>query len=193
VPYVMNYSGAHGTDAYQPASVVLDYAKLAALLGIAGAAGGLLALVRAPNPFMLGPLFAVIALTVNEVQLSSMPGWLANAGQLLLGCALGARFERQSLETAPRYVLAVLFSIAGAIVIAALCGVALAWASGLSVPSLILATAPGGIAEMCLTARALQLGVPLVTAAHVTRVIVLVTTTGAIFRLARAVAARARG
>jgi len=78
-------------------------------------------------------------------------------------------------------------------VIAALCGVALAWASGLSVPSLILATAPGGIAEMCLTARALQLGVPLVTAAHVTRVIVLVTTTGAIFRLARAIAARTRG
>ena len=41
---------------------------------------------------------------------------------------------------------------------------------------------------MCITAKVLQLGVPLVTAAHVTRVIVLVTGTGALFRLARALA-----
>ena len=48
---------------------------------------------------------------------------------------------------------------------------ALAW--GLSIaggifPSMILATAPGGIAEMSTTARALRLGVALVIAAHVT-------------------------
>ena len=52
----------------------------------------------------------------------------------------------------------------------------------------ILATTPGGIAEMCITAKVLQLGVPLVTAAHVTRVIVLVTTTGSLFRVARLLA-----
>jgi uncharacterized membrane protein AbrB (regulator of aidB expression) len=38
---------------------------------------------------------------------------------------------------------------------------------------------------MCITAKVLQLGVPLVTAAHVTRVIILVTTTGPLFRLLR--------
>jgi len=35
------------------------------------------------------------------------------------------------------------------------------------------------------TAKVLQLGVPLVTAAHVTRVIILVTRTAPIFRLAK--------
>jgi uncharacterized membrane protein AbrB (regulator of aidB expression) len=49
----------------------------------------------------------------------------------------------------------------------------------------VLATAPGGIAEMCITAKVLQLGVPLVTAAHVTRVVVLITTTGPTYRVAR--------
>ena len=34
---------------------------------------------------------------------------------------------------------------------------------------------------MCITAKVLQLGVPLVTAAHVTRVVVLITTTGRAF------------
>jgi uncharacterized membrane protein AbrB (regulator of aidB expression) len=58
------------------------------------------------------------------------------------------------------------------------------------VPSAVLATAPGGIAEMCITAKVLQLGVPLVTAAHVTRVIVLVTGTGVFFRGMRAIALR---
>ncbi|HEV3009239.1 MAG TPA: AbrB family transcriptional regulator, partial [Burkholderiales bacterium] len=48
------------------------------------------------------------------------------------------------------------------------------------------------IAEMCITAKVLQLGVPLVTAAHVTRVLVLITTTGPTFRLARAVRVRSR-
>ena len=44
--------------------------------------------------------------------------------------------------------------------------------AGVSVPTMILAMAPGGIAEMCITAKVLQLGVPLVTAAHVVRVLV---------------------
>jgi uncharacterized membrane protein AbrB (regulator of aidB expression) len=33
----------------------------------------------------------------------------------------------------------------------------------------MLGTSPGGIAEMCITAKVLQLGVPIVTAFHVTR------------------------
>lgn len=39
---------------------------------------------------MLGPLFVVIAFTTGDVQFSSMPTWLSNLGQLLLGCALAA-------------------------------------------------------------------------------------------------------
>jgi uncharacterized protein len=37
--------------------------------------------------------------------------------------------------------------------------------------------APGGIAEMGVTAKALQLGVPIVTACHVTRVVVILLST----------------
>ena len=58
--------------------------------------------------------------------------------------------------------------------------------SGLHPATLVLGTAPGGIAEMCITAKVLQLGVPLVTAFHVTRLVVLLLVHGA------AVRARAR-
>jgi uncharacterized membrane protein AbrB (regulator of aidB expression) len=82
-------------------------------------------------------------------------------------------------------VLVVLASIVAGIGISALFAAGLAWWSGLPLATMVLATAPGGIAEMCITAKVLQLGVPLVTAAHVTRVIILVTTTGPLFRLLR--------
>jgi hypothetical protein len=45
---------------------------------------------------------------------------------------------------------------------------------------------------MCITAKVLQLGVPLVTAAHVTRVLVLITTTRPTFRFARALRSQFR-
>jgi uncharacterized membrane protein AbrB (regulator of aidB expression) len=86
----------------------------------------------------------------------------------------------------------VLGSVAVALVVAAGFAALLAWASGLPLATLVLATAPGGIAEMCITAKVLQLGVPLVTAAHVTRVLVLITTTGPTFRLVRVLKARFR-
>jgi uncharacterized membrane protein AbrB (regulator of aidB expression) len=48
-----------------------------------------------------------------------------------------------------------------------------------------LATAPGGVAEMAITAEVLNLGVPLITAFHLLRVVFVVTLSGPIFRLAR--------
>jgi membrane AbrB-like protein len=54
---------------------------------------------RMPNAFMFGPLLATIALTASEAQFSSVPTWMSNLAQVLLGCALGlairAAFSRQ--------------------------------------------------------------------------------------------------
>jgi membrane AbrB-like protein len=107
----------------------------------------------------------------------------------LIGCTLGARFEQKFASKAPRYMLVVAASVMLAMALAALSAWMLAWLGGLAIPTMVLATAPGGIAEMCITAKALQLGVPLVTAAHVTRVLMLVTTTAPLFRLVRRLSA----
>jgi uncharacterized protein len=192
IPFALTYSGAHGEDAYVPVAVPLRWVGLGALLLLSAAAAWLLNRLRMPNAFFFGPLTVTIALTVNGVQLSSLPTALTNPAQMLLGCALGARFERRSLESAPRYVSAVLISVFVAMLVSAGFGWAVGRLAGLSVSSMILAMAPGGIAEMCITAKVLQLGVPLVTAAHVVRVLVLIVTTGPAFRAARALQARLR-
>jgi membrane AbrB-like protein len=190
VPFALTYSGAHGADLYSPAAVPFDAWKLAALLGLGLAAGALAWRVGMPNPFMLGPLLCAIALTIGGIELSSIPVWITNAAQLLLGCALASRFEKAFLHGLGRYAVAVLASIAFALVLAVAFSAGLAWMTGLAFPSLVLATAPGGIAEMCITAKVLQLGVPLVTAAHVTRVLVLLNAVGPLYRMARRVATK---
>jgi uncharacterized membrane protein AbrB (regulator of aidB expression) len=64
--------------------------------------------------------------------------------------------------------------------------------TGIHPATLILATAPGGIAEMAVTAQILGLGVPMVTSFHVTRVILLLTCTGPLFAWLRHRRRRAR-
>jgi membrane AbrB-like protein len=186
VPFALTYSGAHGSDSFVTVGPPLRWQGLATLLALAAAGALLLDRLRMPNAFMFGPLAVTIAITVAEVQFSSLPAILTNSAQLLIGCALGARFERRSLESAPRYVAGVLVSVLIGVAFAALIAAAVARLAGLSVPSLVLAMAPGGIAEMCITAKVLQLGVPLVTAAHVARVVVLIIGIGPGYRAVQA-------
>ena len=85
------------------------------------------------------------------------------------------------MHGAPRYVAAVAATVLGAIVLSALFALVLAWLSGLQPATLALGTAPGGFAEMCITAKVLQLGVPMVTAFHVPRLVVLLLVTVPLF------------
>ena len=177
IPVLLAITGVHGGDVYRPVIVPFRWSGLLPLFGIAIAGGLVLSMVRFPNPWMMGPLIATILTTASGLEFSSMSGFLTNGGQVLLGCALGARFSRQFLSDAPRFVMATLFCIFLMMLLSALMAWGLATAGGIFVPSMILATAPGGIAEMSITARTLQLGVALVTAAHVTRVLIILTFT----------------
>jgi membrane AbrB-like protein len=192
IPVALTYSGAHGSDTYVPIQIPFRAPGLGLLLAAATVCGLVLARLKLPNAFMFGPLALSIALTAGDVQLSSMPGPLSSAAQTLLGCALGARFERRSFERAPRFVFGVLVSVGAAIAVSSAVAIAVAASIGLPAASMVLAMAPGGIAEMCITAKVLQLGVPLVTATHVTRVFVLLASTGTVYRWARSRLERAR-
>ena len=77
-----------------------------------------------------------------------------------------------------------------AMVLAAAFGTALARFATIPVPTMILATAPGGIGEMGITANVLKLGVPLVTAFHLTRIVLIVTMTAPLFSFARRAAVK---
>jgi len=66
----------------------------------------------------------------------------------------------------------------------ALCGAfawGLSWVTGLHPATMILGTSPGGIAEMSITAKVLQLGVPIVTAFQVCRLVAVLLIVGPMY------------
>lgn len=199
VPVALTLSGAHGDALFTLVLMPVRAEGLAALLALSTLSGFLMLRCATPNPFMLGPLFFSIAVTVAGWEFSAMPSVFSNAGQMFLGCALGSRFSRSFLRSAPVFLLASTASALLGIAVSAVFGTVLALladassaGSASSVASMILVTAPGGIAEMCITAKVLQLGVPLVTAAHVVRMVFLNACMGAIYRLGRALRQRWR-
>lgn len=182
-PVGITLAGFSATEEYRPVSVPFQAGGLALLLAGGAVAGGLARLARMPTAFMIGSLVFAIALTANGVALSSMPAALVNAAQVLLGCVLGSRFDRGFLAAAPRFVAALVPSVALTLALAALVGWGLAAGSGVYLGTGLLAAAPGGIAEMSITARVLKIGVAYVTAAHVIRYMMVVLLTVPVFYL----------
>ena len=148
------------------------------------AAAGMWVLRQAgvPNPWVLGALAATAALSASGAPLSALPREAGQAAQLFIGVALGTRFSPEFLRAAPRWLASVAAGTLGMIAASAVVAAGLAWLSGLHPATVLLGMSPGGIAEMCLTAQALQLGVPVVTAFHVTRYVAVVTLTIPLYR-----------
>ena len=190
LPALFTIFGLHGRDAYVPGITTFEPARFTVLM-LATLGGGFVAQrLKLPNAFVFGSLAVSIPLTASAIQLSAVPQVASNGAQCLLGCALGARFNPEFVRGAHRFMSAVVITVLAGLALSACGGFLLAWLAASDPATLVLGTAPGGIAEMCITAKVLQLGVPLVTACHVTRVVVLLLSTGPLF--ARIKAARTR-
>ena len=185
IPFAFRFADVHGIDVFVPGARTIEYGGLAVLLVATGIGAWLLKRMDVPNAWVIVPLLVTVALTANSINLSALPEWMVHLGQLFIGVSLGTRFTPGFLHTAPRYLLSVAACSALAMLLAIGFGLGLAHVSGINPATAILAKSPGGIAEMSLTARNLQLGVPIVTAFHVTRMAALVMGIGPLFRLAR--------
>lgn len=190
LPFVLRYWSSHGMPPLPDTGIAVAAAvpvtaplpAFGLLAAVTCAAGWLLWRRGVPNAWVLGPLFAAGVLAAAQVPVGGVPEWMVRTGQLCIGLSLGTRFTPGFLHTAPRYMAAVVACTATALGLAALFGLALAKFGALHPATAMLATSPGGIAEMALTARALHVEVPVVTAFHVCRMVVLVLAVGPAFR-----------
>ena len=185
VPFTFKFLDVHGLDPFVPGARVIHTGGLLLLVALTSAGALLLSRLNWPNVWVIGPLLVATLLTAFGVNLSALPEWMTHFGQLFIGISLGTRFTPEFLHTAPRYLASVALCALLAILVAGGFGMLLAWGSHINPATAILATSPGGIAEMSLTARTLNLGVPIVTAFHVIRMSVLVLTIGPLFRSLR--------
>jgi membrane AbrB-like protein len=182
IPFGLQIAGLRGLDAATPgpAQVHLGGLLLLCMLTVVGAR--VMERLRLPNPWVLGPLAVALVLTGSDAELSALPRSVLNGGQLLIGVALGTRFTPGFARSAPRWMAAVALGSIAMIAMSGLFAVGLARVAGLHWVTVLLGTSPGGIAEMCITAKVMQLGVPVVTAFHVTRYVAVLLSTGAVYR-----------
>jgi membrane AbrB-like protein len=181
IPFGFQALGLHGVDLAPPAVTEVQPLGLLVLAAASLAGVALLRRIGAPNPWVLGALAVTLALTASGIELSALPAAASQAGQLFIGLALGTRFTPAFVRAAPRWLGAVAFGTLVMILISAAFAVLLARVFGLHPATALLATAPGGIAEMAITAKVLQLGVPVVTAFQVVRYVAVLTLTPLLF------------
>jgi uncharacterized protein len=160
-----------------PTSALRDVAWTpgGALLLFAFAAAGTFAAraIGVSNPNFVGPLAGSAGAAALTLPITAYPYPVLAMAQLLLGVWLGAAFDRELIRRAGGFLAA---SFASTLVLVGSClavGAGLAWATGLPLPVMILATAPGSVTEMALTAKILQQGVAVVTAFHLVRIFII--------------------
>jgi membrane AbrB-like protein len=183
IPFAFQAAGVHGADQSASGLQAVSVPGLALLAGLTLLGVGALQRFGLPNPWVLGALAVTMALTALDVQLSALPKVFTNFGQLFIGIALGTRFTPTFSQAAPRWLAAVTAGTLAMILLSAGFAWLLARLAGLHPAAVLLGTSPGGIAEMCITAKVLQLGVPAVTAFHVVRYVAVLLATRPLFRL----------
>lgn len=171
IPFGLQASGLTGIDTAPAGPRIVHVTGLLWLALATGAGALVMQWLGRANPWFMGALVVAMGFTMAGITLSAIPGWLSSTAQLVIGVSLGVRFTAEFLHTAPRWLASVAF---GTVVMMALCA-GFAWVlslgTGLHPVTLLLGTSPGGITEMSITAKVLQLGVPVVTAFQVCRLV----------------------
>jgi uncharacterized protein len=152
---------------------VVPWLPILGLLAASGIIATLLSRTRSPSAWLMAPLFIAAGASHLSWVEGRMPDVLLIAAQVLIGSALGAQFRPAFLTRLFRLLwascLVVLFA-AGSM---ALFAAAFARLAGYPVPTMVLAMAPAGIAEMVLTGKVLGLDATLIAGFQLMRVIIV--------------------
>jgi len=168
-PLLTAFAPLGDSTAFLAPRLALDWVGLAGMLAVGFLAALALRRTGIANPWMIGPCLLAITAAAFDALPSSVPTVLVDAAQVAMGATLGQRLTREFLLSSRRLLWA---SIISALVLCVVClalGAGLGWASGLPVGAVMLGMAPGGMPEMGITAKTLELAVPLVLGFHLAR------------------------
>lgn len=183
VPNLFALAGLAGDVPQISALLPFWPARLALLMLLAWAAGWALVRAGVRAGWMLGPLAVSAAFAIAGSAPSGVPGWLSSAAQVALGTSLGASFGRETIRPLRRYLP---HAAAQVLLMMTACGAAgllLARLFGESAGTMLLGTAPGGVAEVSLTGKVLGFDVALIVTLHVTRIFLVTLLTPLAFRM----------
>ncbi len=185
IPMVFNYgltfdniNAPEKLSVWGDVSQLKDYAMLA-VAGVIGYFGGIK--LKLPAPHLMGPLLLVAGLQVTELTSSEPPMILVYAAQLVIGTAIGLRFLGVSFREVRRIILISCVSTSLMMIVVVILAFETANLISISIPGLVLALSPGGLAEMALVALALGIDVAFVSIMHVARIMLIIALIPALY------------
>ncbi len=164
-----------GSGAQNPllAVPVVPWLPVLGLLAGAGIVAALLSRTRSPNAWLMAPLFIAAAVGNLGWMEGRMPDLLIIAAQVVIGSALGAQFRPEFLTRLFGLLWASCVVVLFAAGSMALFGAGIGWVMGYPVPTMVLAMAPAGIAEMVLTGKVLGLDSTLIAGFQLMRILIV--------------------
>lgn len=183
VPIIVVTFGAPG-NALPP--VAEDASALIWLVGAFALSYGavqLLKLTPLPNPWLVAPMFAGIAIGASGVFTLAVPWTFIIIAQIALGTWLGCRFRREILTSIPRVATSGIAVSIFMVLCAGAGAVALAATTTLPVTTAFLALAPAAVTEMAITAKIMHLDAEIVAAFHVMRIAIVCSTILAVYKI----------
>ncbi|WP_371224429.1 AbrB family transcriptional regulator [Roseovarius sp. 2305UL8-3] len=147
----------------------LPIVALAILGGI-----GLGVLLRLPARQLTGPMAMGAALSLSGVIDLDIPQWLVNLALIIVGTALGTRFNGITVQQVVQGMGLALLSVGGMLILAAGLAVGLSHQTGQGFDMMLISFAPGGVTEMTLVALSLTGTPAIVTLHHIARILITV-------------------
>lgn len=126
---------------------------------------------RLPTPYLLGPVLATAALVVSGFAPPAVPPLLLIAAQVFVGAAMGLTIKPGSLGKWRLITVCTFANVAAVIIFSLLVAYFLAGAIPAAFVTAFLSAAPGGMAEMGVTAIAVGADVPVVVGYHLFRLL----------------------
>ncbi len=185
VPFWFQYTGDLEMGTRGPAgSAFAELSPTDALLLAACVIGGPIASrMRLPAAWLMGPMVLSAVIHLAGFTDSKPPTALIAIAQVVVGAAIGCRF----VGTRPRLVARMAFVAVGLtallLTITVAFSLGLHAVTGIPVVELVLAYAPGGLAEMSLVALALDVDAAFVSTHHLVRIILIVMLAAPAYKL----------
>ncbi|CAK0747093.1 conserved membrane hypothetical protein [Azospirillaceae bacterium] len=139
--------------------------------------------IRLPAAALLGPMTMSAGLHLAGVTAVQPPALALVVAQLVIGASIGCRFSGVGLDAIRRCALTAILLTVLMVSAGVSAAFLLAPISGVEVALLILAFAPGGIAEMSMIALGLGLDIAFVSTHHISRVLMIVILAPVVFKL----------
>ena len=177
VPFLVLHGLADRVDPVNRAAAVLSLGDIPSLLiFVAVIAGlfGLLRLLRAPNPFLIAPIVGTAGLVLSGVHPPPLPYPVVALAQVFVGIRMGMAVEVSSLSNWKKMLLLNFACVF--LVIAAFFGIdyVMSRLTPISFLTAFISTAPGGMAEMGLTAMMVHADLSTVVAFQMFRLLTVI-------------------